>query len=151
MPLTRLDRLAALCLTLSLTAGCSLLPRDQLADAVTGTQVEKLATTSRSWNGDLLPAYPSGQPEVSILRITIPAGARLPVHIHPVINAGVLISGQLTVITEAGETLQLKAGDAIVETVNTLHHGVNQGQVPAQIIVVYAGVLDAPITLIAPQ
>jgi hypothetical protein len=61
-----------------------------------------------------------------------------------VINAGVLISGQLTIVTADGKTLHLKAGDPIVEVVNTLHYGINQGKVPAEIIVFYAGAVGTP-------
>jgi hypothetical protein len=56
-----------------------------------------------------------------------------------VINAGVLMSGQLTVETTDGKVLHLKAGDPIVEVVNTLHYGINEGTVPAEIVVFYAG------------
>ena len=56
--------------------------------------VKELVKSSQSWDGETLPAYPAGQPKVSILRIAIPAGAELDMHKHPVINAGVLISGQ---------------------------------------------------------
>ena len=80
---------------------------------------------------EILPAYAPGQPEVTIRRITIPAGVRLEMHRHPVINAGVMLSGQLTVVTVEGKTLHLKAGDPIVEVVNTLHYGINEGKVPA--------------------
>lgn len=113
--------------------------------------IQELIKTTRSWDGAILPAYPSGQPEITILRITIPAGARLEIHRHPVINAGLLLSGQLTVVTKAGETLQLKAGEPIVEVVNTFHYGVNQGELPAEIIVFYVGVVDTPITVTEPR
>jgi quercetin dioxygenase-like cupin family protein len=101
--------------------------------------VDELVKTDRSWDGALLPVYPQGQPEITIVRVNIPAGGRLHLHSHPVINAGVLISGQLTVVTADGKTLHLKAGDPIVEVVNTLHHGMNDGMVPAKIVVFYAG------------
>jgi quercetin dioxygenase-like cupin family protein len=68
-----------------------------------------------------------------------------------VINAGVLISGQLTVVTKDGKTLHLKAGDPIVEVVNTFHYGINQGKVPAEIVVFYAGIIDTPITVVKPR
>ena len=106
-----------------------------------------LAKSTHSWNGNALPAYPAGTPEVSILRIQIPAGVTLPWHTHPVINAGVLISGELTVITRSGKILVLKAGDPIVEVVDTWHYGKNDGSEPADIIVFYAGVKDEPITV----
>jgi quercetin dioxygenase-like cupin family protein len=107
-----------------------------------------LAKTSSSWNGRDLPDYPDGKPEVTILRIIIPPGTELPIHKHPVINAGVLWKGQLTVVTEAGERLHLRAGDAIVEVVNTWHYGKNEGDEPAELIVFYAGVQGTPLSVL---
>jgi quercetin dioxygenase-like cupin family protein len=112
-----------------------------------GVQVNVLTKSIESWNKSTLPQYPQGQPQVTILRILIPPGSILPLHTHPVINAGVLIKGELTVETKAGETLHLKAGDPIVEVVNTWHYGKNDGMEPADIIVFYAGTKDAPITV----
>jgi len=110
----------------------------------------KLVQTVHSWDGALLPAYPAGQPEITILRIEIPAGSRLPLHHHPVINAGYLTRGELTVVTSEGKTLRLKAGDPIVEVVGTIHHGYNSGDIPAEIVVFYAGVVDSAITVLEP-
>ena len=98
-----------------------------------------------------MPEYPKGQAKVTILRIKIPAGTKLEKHKHPVINAGVLISGQLTVVANDGKTLHLNAGDSIVELVNTAHYGINEGNTPAEIIVFYAGTTDLPITVVEPK
>uniref|UniRef100_B8DLD8 Cupin 2 conserved barrel domain protein n=1 Tax=Nitratidesulfovibrio vulgaris (strain DSM 19637 / Miyazaki F) TaxID=883 RepID=B8DLD8_NITV9 len=107
----------------------------------------QLVQSDRSWDGSTLPAYPQGQPQVTILRITIPAGARLPLHHHPVINAGVLTRGQLLVTTEDGKELRLAAGDPIVEVVNNPHQGFNPGSEPAEIIVFYAGQAGTPLAV----
>ena len=117
--------------------------RAQTADSI---QVEVLNRTTTSWDGSALPEYPGGQPEITMLRITIPPKAQLPAHVHPVINAGVLLSGKLTVVTD-DETLHLKAGDAIVELVNKKHYGKNEGDEPAVILVFYAGAEGQPITV----
>jgi quercetin dioxygenase-like cupin family protein len=109
--------------------------------------VKELVRTSKSWDGKSLVPYPQGQPEITILRISIPAGARLETHSHPVINAGVLVSGELTVKTMDGKVLRLKAGDPIVEVVNTLHYGINEGTVPAEIVVFYAGIVGQAVTV----
>jgi quercetin dioxygenase-like cupin family protein len=109
--------------------------------------VETLAKTSTSWNGQLLPYYLQGRPEITILRITIPPGTQLPLHKHPVINAGVLLEGELTVITEDNDILHLEAGEAIIEVVNKWHYGINEGETPAKIIAFYAGVEDIPVTV----
>lgn len=142
--------LVGLSVVLCLQSGCAGVrtgPEEKEAPPI----VNKLVKTTQSWNGAPLPAYPEGRPEVTILRISIPAGSRLETHRHPVINAGVLLSGQLTVVTADGKTLHLEAGDPIVEVVNTLHYGMNEGNVPAEIIVFYAGSLDAPITVVEPR
>ncbi len=109
--------------------------------------VAVLVQTGSSWDGTTLPDYAQGQPEITILKIIIPPQVQLPLHEHPVINAGVLLKGELTVITEKQETLHLKAGDAIVEVVDKWHYGKNEGSEPAEIIVFYAGVRDMPITI----
>ena len=139
--------LAALSIILLLQPGCAMVRITPQANDASPV-VKQLAKTTRSWDEAVLPAYQHGQPEITILRISIPAGTRLDTHRHPVINAGVLINGQLTVVTTGGKTLHLKAGDPIVEVVNTLHYGINQGTIPAEIVVFYAGTINTPITIV---
>ena len=139
-----------LLLAFCLQTACSTLPDTQTESKAAAT-VKELAKTTQSWNGAPLPEYPKGQPKVTILRITIPAGAQLDTHQHPVINAGILLSGQLTVVAKDGKKLHLQAGDPIVELVNTSHYGINEGNAPAEIVVFYAGTTDLPITVIDPK
>jgi quercetin dioxygenase-like cupin family protein len=68
-------------------------------------------------------------------------------HQHPVINAGVLISGELTVTTEDNRMIRLKAGDALIEVVKKWHSGKNTGKDPAVIVVFYAGSQNSAITI----
>jgi quercetin dioxygenase-like cupin family protein len=100
---------------------------------------EKLIESYLSWNGDSLPAYPEGKPKISIVKVTIPPHSELPKHYHPVINAGILLTGELTVVDEKGNTLHMKAGDPIIEVVDLIHYGKNEGDIPAEIVVFYAG------------
>ena len=110
-------------------------------------RIEELAKSTKSWNGKLLPSYPRGQPEVTILKITVPPKTKLAMHRHPYINAGVLLKGELTVVTDDHRQLKIKAGDSIVEIVNQLHFGENATDEPAEIIVFYAGVQGRPVTV----
>ena len=110
-------------------------------------KVEELVKSTSSWDGEILPAYGAGRPEITILRITVPPKVRLPMHIHPVINAGVLLKGELTITTEKNEEKHVKAGDALIEVVNKGHYGRNEGEVPAEIIVFYAGTQGMPISI----
>ncbi len=132
--------LGGICLILLLTSNV-------WAQEVNTVKVDVLAKTSTSWDGRDLPNYAKGKPEITILRIKIPPKVQLPLHEHPVINAGVLLKGELTVVTEDNEILHLKAGDSIVEVVDKWHYGKNEGNEPAEIIVFYAGVQDTPITI----
>jgi quercetin dioxygenase-like cupin family protein len=84
---------------------------------------------------------------VTVLRITIPAGASLARHQHPVINAGVLLQGRLRVVLDNGSSRELRAGDALIEVVNRIHRGESLGPDPAVIVVVYAGGEVLPITI----
>jgi quercetin dioxygenase-like cupin family protein len=74
----------------------------------------------------------------------------LPLHKHPVINAGVVLRGRLTVVTEDGATLHLSAGEAAVEVVDRWHYGWNEGDEPVEIVVFYAGVRDRPVAITKP-
>jgi quercetin dioxygenase-like cupin family protein len=110
-------------------------------------QTVKLAETSQSWDGSTLPAYPTGTPKVTVLKITISPKTQLDMHKHPIINVGVLTKGELTVVKESGETLKLQAGEAIVELVDAYHYGVNEGDSEAEIIVFYAGDENSPVSI----
>ncbi|PMO37894.1 cupin [Vibrio sp. 10N.222.52.B12] len=116
----------------------------QLPDSVEADVVLK---TTTSWDGTTLPQYPKGQPEVTILKITVPKGVELPMHQHPVINAGIVLKGEITVTKKDDEKIVLKAGDAIAEVVDQWHFGANTGDEPVEILVFYAGVKDKPITV----
>jgi len=124
-----------------------LLSGNVFGENVSAVQVDVLAKTGLSWDGCILPIYQKGTPEITILRIKIPPGVQLPLHTHPVINAGVLLGGELTVVTEDNRTLHLKTGESIVEVVNKWHYGKNEGNKMAEILVFYAGVQDTPITV----
>ena len=115
--------------------------------AALGVKVETLSRSDRSWNGDLLPKLNDVQAEVTVLRITVPAGVTLPRHFHPVINAGVLLQGSLRVESDDGASQSLKPGQAIIEMVNKAHRGVSLGPEPAVVVVVYVAPKGSPITV----
>jgi quercetin dioxygenase-like cupin family protein len=115
---------------------------------ITDIKVEKLVETTKSWNGDDLPNYPQGKPKITVLKITIPPKTKLHKHYHPVINSGILLKGQLKVVDINQNTLYLKEGDVIIELVNKIHYGINEGKKPVEIVVFYAGTTDLPITVL---
>jgi len=111
------------------------------------TKVIKLLETTKSWNGDTLPKYLEGTPQVTILKIIIPPKTKLKMHKHPVMNAAVMLKGELMVITTKQDTLKIKEGNAFEEVVNTWHYGLNNSNKPVEVLVFYAGVKESPITL----
>ena len=68
-------------------------------------------------------------------------------HRHPVVNAGVVLQGELTVVAENGLSKTFSAGSGIVELVNTFHYGENRGTVPVDLAMFYAGGEDLPLSV----
>jgi quercetin dioxygenase-like cupin family protein len=109
-------------------------------------QSETLLRSSSSWDGEPYTAYPAGQPELSVLKITIPPHTQLKWHTHPMPNAGYILSGELTVERkEDGKTQHFTAGQVVAEMVDALHRGVT-GDGPVTLIVFYAGVEGMPLS-----
>ena len=49
-----------------------------------------LAKSTQDRGGSTLKYYAEGEPEVTVARMTIPAGMALPLHEHPFLTAGVV-------------------------------------------------------------
>lgn len=110
--------------------------------------VETIVKSNHSWNDALLEPYLEGQPQVQILKYTIPPHFKLPEHKHPAMNAGIVTKGKLRVIsTQTNDTLIISKGEPIVELINTWHYGENISDEQLEIIVFYAGVEGVPITV----
>lgn len=109
-------------------------------------KVTTLAKSSDAWDDKPLPHYPTGQPEITVLKIIIPEGKKTPLHFHSVINAAVLQKGEVDVHMLDGEMKKLKAGDAFIEVVDKAHWGVNVGKGDAEFLVFYAGEKGEQIT-----
>ena len=120
---------------------CSLAFSQEAIESVT------LVKSTQSWDGSTMPAYPTTPPEITVLKITIPLHTKLPLHKHPIINVGYMLKGSLTVVTQSQKTLYLKTGDAIIEVVDTWHYGANEGDEPAEIVVVYAGTKESLLSI----
>ena len=108
-------------------------------------QSETLLRSTSSWDGEPYHAYPLGQPEISILKITIPPRTRLKWHRHPMPNAAYIVAGELTIERKRdGKKRLFTAGQALPETVGTLHRGISGNQ-PVVLIVFYAGSCGVPL------
>ena len=109
---------------------------------------ETVIQTDSHWDGQAIKPLHIDSPKVTMLRITIPAGEKLAMHKHPVLNIGYLTKGELTVHSEKGEVLVLHPGDPIVELVDTWHYGESTGSGDAEIVVTYVGDKDDDLSII---
>lgn len=107
----------------------------------------QLLKTTKTWDGKSV-NYPTDKPaEITALIIDIPVGAETGWHHHPVPSFAYIIEGTLDVHLKDGSINHLKAGDPLVEVVNTSHNGKNTGNVPVKIMVFYTGTLNTPLTI----
>ena len=114
------------------------------AQTVSSAHADILVKSDSSWNGQAYTAYPNGRPQLTVLKMTIPAHTALPWHIHPMPNAGYVLSGQLTIEDRAtGKKQTFQAGQAFTESVNDVHRGIS-GDQPTVLIITYAGTPGEP-------
>ena len=118
---------------------------------VTKVVSEELIRTSQSWDGVELPDYLEGRPELVAVKYVFPAGQKLGWHHHPVMNYGVLVQGELTIIGQDGTMKVVHEGEAVVEMVNTIHHGENRGTKDCILYMFYLSQKDMPLAVQHPE
>ena len=112
---------------------------------------EELIRTSQSWDGVELPDYLQGRPELVAVKYEFPAGQKLGWHHHPVMNYGILVQGELTIIGQGGKEKTVHEGEAVVEMVNTIHHGENRGTKPVILYMFYLSQDSLPLAVQHPE
>jgi quercetin dioxygenase-like cupin family protein len=117
------------------------------ADKVAAAQREVLLQADHSWNGNAYTHYPTGRPELTMLKLTIAAHSQLPWHTHPFPNAAYVLSGTLTVHDKiSGKTKVFHQGEAFAESVNDIHRG-ETGDEPVVLLVTYSGTPGEPTSI----
>ena len=130
-------------------AGAALLaggstPRAQNAPRI---DTQLLLRRSASWNDIPYKAYPSGQPQLTTLRVTIPAHTAMPWHTHAMPNATYILSGHVTVEEQGtGHKATYHAGEAFAESVDNVHRGVTDSE-PVVVVITYAGAPGQPVSI----
>lgn len=132
-------RIKTLIASVMLTVACQIVSGQEV-------KTEKLLETSQSWDGTQLPAYPATQPKITILKTTIPPGTKLATHYHLIINCAVVLKGTLKIVKPDGKEKIIHAGDAVSEVIGEPHYGINEGDVPVELIVFYAGDEKSPLS-----
>ena len=93
-------------------------------------QSTELIRTSQSWDGVELPDYLQGR---------------------PVMNYGILVQGELTIIGLDGKTKVVHEGEPVVEMVNTIHHGENNGDKDVILYMFYLSQKDSLLAVQHPE
>ncbi len=115
-------------------------------DPSASVKVTPILNASTSWNGVPI-AYPSGTPQITGQLVEILPQGETAWHEHPVPSFGMILEGTLEVSLLDGTKKVLKAGDSVVEVVNTPHRGKNIGEGSVKLLVFYAGVISVPTTV----
>jgi quercetin dioxygenase-like cupin family protein len=99
----RTVRIAAMLAGASLTAVIAA----NNAKTVASAHREILLQTTQSWNGKPYTHYPTGQPQLTTIKMTIAPHTALPWHTHPFPNSVYVLSGTLTLRDKASGKTQV--------------------------------------------
>ena len=108
-------------------------------------KIETVTQSTSSWDGTPYKAYPSGQPQLTILKFTIAPNTTMKWHTHPLPNAAYILSGELTIEKKDGTKKHFVAGQGLTETVDSEHRGIT-GAKPVVLIVFYPGTPGLPLS-----
>ena len=146
--LTKWVAVAAILCSFSVLSACQNTQKEQPVTEVVTTE---LLRTTQSWNGVELPDYPQGSPELVAVKYVIPAGQKLGWHHHEVMNHGVLVQGELTIIGLDGQIKVMREGEVVVEMVDAIHHGENRGTEPVVLYMFYVSQKGLPLSVPNPE
>ena len=119
----------ALAVVLLATSGLAMPP---------AASVETLLETDETVLGQEF-GYPEGRAKITAAIVTVPPGARLATHLHPVPLFGYVLKGVLIVDYGSQGERVYRRGDSLVEAIDWPHSGRNGGRGNMKILVVYAG------------
>ena len=105
-------------------------------DLPEGLAVEKVFEGSETILGQPV-TFPAEDPGVLAYRLTVQPGAETGWHIHEAPIFAHVLEGEITVDYGADGERTYKAGEAILEALETPHNGRNSGDVPTVIMVLY--------------
>jgi quercetin dioxygenase-like cupin family protein len=133
----------------TILAGASLMVVIAANDAktVASGNREMLLQTAQSWNGKPYTHYPTGQPQLTTIKLTIAPHTALPWHTHPFPNVVYVLSGTLTLQDKAsGKTQVVHQEEAVGESVDDIHRG-ESGDEPTVLLITYAGTPGVPTSI----
>ena len=109
--------------------------------------LEELVKEHQTLGGSLV-KYPEGTPEMRFYKVTIPQGAKIPLHTHPSPVIAYVNKGELTNVRIVnGQEVRdiIKSGSGFLEgSPNEPHYVANNGLQPVVLFVTFASVQGMP-------
>ena len=113
-------------------------------------RVEKLYSGDKTIIGETI-RYPKGEPvNIQSLIVTMKPGETTGWHKHGVPTYGYILAGQVSVDYGDKGKRTYRAGQAFMEAMDWWHDGVNDGDVPVRILVVFMGAKGSPAVIHKP-
>lgn len=113
----------------------------------TDIKIEKILKTDTTSIGQKISYLTTDNPEITILKITIPPGKETGWHKHLFPVFAYVLSGTLSVDLEGGKHVEFTKGSSFAEVINTLHDGKNEGEEDLVLIAIYLGEKDKPLSI----
>ena len=117
------------------------------ANTAYSAQKETLLQTTSTWDNCVYKKLKIKKPEVTVLKITIGAGEKLPMHKHDLVNIAYVKKGILTVVTDKNEQITVREGECLPEIIGKYHYGENTGTEQVELIVFYIGEKGTPLSV----
>ncbi len=103
-----------------------------------GFEGQPVLIASEAVDGSAVVYPQAGKPEIAMVLLTIQPGGRSDLHHHPVAAVVYVLEGELEL--RQGEVVRrFKAGEALIEPLDSQVQAFNTGTVPTKVLVVHVG------------
>jgi quercetin dioxygenase-like cupin family protein len=110
-------------------------------------KIERILKTNTTSIGQKIGFTSAADPEVTILKVTIPPGKETGWHKHLFPVFAYVESGTLDVELENGKKVKFTKGSSFAEVTNVYHDGKNEGKEDLVLIAFYLGEKDKPLSI----
>ena len=78
---------------------------------------EVLLKTTSTWDNEEYKSLTIKEPEITVLKISINVGEKLPMHKHDLVNIAYVKRGTLTVVTDENKEITVHEGECLPELI----------------------------------
>lgn len=110
-------------------------------------KIEKVLKTDTTSIGQKIEYLSTNNPEVTMLKVTIPPGKETGWHKHAFPVFAYVIDGTLSVEFKVGKKREFTKGASFAEVINTFHNGRNEGKEDLVLLAIYLGEKDKPLSV----